>query len=435
MKNIGSNIINKKALNIFYFDLRSLAFLRICLALITIVDLFVKFNSIKTNYSDHGILTRTDLIDKTFNSPHWSIHLLTGSVLGQQLLFLFTLFWAILLLIGYRTKLAIVICWLMLVSLQNRNPIIVTDFDGILATVFFWGMFLPLGGMYSFDRALNTSIKILPQSIISGGTIGLIIQLYFFSILIVEQYLFNQHVLPELFKIGILFLILIAWQYSLARLIMIASWAIISCIQGFSILNVIWLALIPSTVWGYLYNKKYCQESSGLTINYDRDCGFCKKVVYLLRTFLILPEVSLLEAQNNPSVYADMEKYNSWVVEDYWGNRYFKWRAIVYLASISPILWLIVPVLRLKPLMLLGNKIYEFIATHRSLMGNLTKPFLFRSLRIKSSIFSSFLAIFFISLMVTQILENSADNAWIKHRILENIIEITKLSILNFTNY
>ena len=80
-------------------------------------------------------------------------------------------------------------------------------------------------------------------------------------------------------------------------------------------LSVAWLAFILSLVWNLLAQQAHSKEIEGLKINYDKDCGFCKKVVYLLRTFLILPNVPLLEAQDNPSVYADMEKYNSWVIE------------------------------------------------------------------------------------------------------------------------
>ncbi|MEM9509484.1 MAG: hypothetical protein AAGA16_17670, partial [Cyanobacteria bacterium P01_E01_bin.35] len=233
-----------------------------------------RFHLIADYYSDGGSLPRSELIN-VISSEYWSLNLITGSVFGQQILFIIGIFAAALLLMGYRTQLATIICWVMLLSLHNRNPSLVASSDDILRIVTFWVMFLPVGAYYSCDRALNTSNKTFPEKFISGGTIGFILQM--FSI-----WLFYFHDADSL-----------------------------------AILLVILLTFIPSFVWNFLFHKSYSKEISGLVINYDRDCGFCKKVVYLLRTFLILPGVIIREAQANPSIYADLEKYNSWVIEDY----------------------------------------------------------------------------------------------------------------------
>ena len=162
----------------------------------------------------------------------------------------------------------------------------------------------------------------------------------------------------------------------------------------------LWLALLPSQFWQFLARKSTNEAAKGLTINYDKDCGFCKKVVYLLSTALILPQTKLLEAQDNSDVYADMERYNSWVVESEQGDRYFKWYGIVYVVSLSPILWWLAPILRIKPLMLLGNKVYETIANNRPLMGNFTKPFVFRPLKVNHSASFNVFTFFLISLII-----------------------------------
>ncbi|MEL6927287.1 MAG: hypothetical protein AAFO95_01475, partial [Cyanobacteria bacterium J06600_6] len=338
-----------KLSNIFTLDLRSLALFRIALALVIIGDLVTKFSQIKANYSDYGNLPRIDLVNSIIDTASWSLHLSTGSVFGQQLLFLFALFWAGLLLIGYRTTLASVFCWLMLISLHNRNPNIVNNFDDILRLASFWSMFLPLGVFYSCDRALNTSMKTIPNRITSAGTVSFIVQLCLI-------YLSALSPLPNSSLWLVLFcslLIFISWFDNLWRLVAIAFFIVFHFAQGLSlataVLTIIWLALIPSRIWNLLYKRIYSQAIAGLKINYDRDCGFCKKIVYLLRTFLILPGIPLLEAQDNPVVYEDMEKHNSWVIEDYRGQRYFKWYGIAYVVSISPLLWWLVPILRLPP--------------------------------------------------------------------------------------
>lgn len=72
-------------------------------------------------------------------------------------------------------------------------------------------------------------------------------------------------------------------------------------------------------------------------------------------------------------------------MEDWQGKRHFKWEAITYICSLSPLFWFLVPILRWKPLMFLGTKFYETIASNRRIAGNFTKPFKFRPLEVRSS--------------------------------------------------
>lgn len=129
--------------------------------------------------------------------------------------------------------------------------------------------------------------------------------------------------------------------------------------------------------------KIQTDERQGLRIYYDADCGFCKKVVYLLRTFLILPGTPLNTAQTDESIYADMQDKNSWVVVDWQGNRHFKWEALVYVFSLSPIFKPLAFLMGLSAIMPLGTKFYESIANNRKFAGNFTKPLQFRPLYVR----------------------------------------------------
>jgi hypothetical protein len=421
--------LQSKLTEMFGFDLRSLALFRIGLALVIIADLIIRFGDIKAHYSDYGVLPRTVLREQLLEPWYWSIHLLSGEPFVQQVLFGIALFFAFLLLIGYRTRLATIACWAMIVSLHNRNPALIFAGDDTLRAIAFWAMFLPLGAYYSVDNALNTSSKPLPKQILSGATLGFIIQLcyiYMFSAwfkhqsplwskegsavyyaLSFDQYgtsfgkfLFSLTPLLPTMTFGALtfewlgaLLLFIPFKTNFFRGVAVVSFILLHFSFGLSFTIGIfpalciaaWLGFIPTPVWDFLYKKTYSKEIAGLKINYDRDCGFCKKVVHFLRTFLILPGVPLLVAQDNPSVYEDMQKYNSWVIEDYQGNRYYKWDGIGYVVSISPILWWLAPILRVKPFMAIGTRFYETIATNRKFAGNLTKPFKFRPLEINSS--------------------------------------------------
>lgn len=50
------------------FDLRSLALFRICLGILILVDLIVRFQDLKAHYTDFGVLPRHILIEKFLNS-------------------------------------------------------------------------------------------------------------------------------------------------------------------------------------------------------------------------------------------------------------------------------------------------------------------------------------------------------------------------------
>lgn len=419
-----------RLLKIFRLDLRSLALLRIGLALIIVFDLLIRFFKIETYYSDRGILPRAELIEG-LSPEYWSLHLFSGTVFAQQFLFCLALLFAGLLLIGYRTTLASFSCWIMLVSLHNRNPALVSFGDDLLRIFLFWGMFLPLGVAYSGDRALNTSSKPIPSSVCSGATIGL---MFLLGAIYLWQFL-NTETALTLWSCWGWGLILIPWRNSWWRGVAIAIAIVLLLGQGITtasaVLTCVWLALLPSQFWQFLARKSLNKAAKSLIINYDKDCGFCKKVVYLLRTALILPQTKLLEAQDNPDVYADMERYNSWVVESGQGDRYFKWYGIIYVVSLSPVLWWLAPVLRIKPLLLLGNKVYETIANNRRLMGNFTKPFVFRPLQINTSILPNTLTVIFAALIIwgNWHVSNSYMIGDRPNSILDNALQFTRLDL------
>ena len=445
--------------DIFSFDLRSLALFRIGLAMVIIADLIIRFGDIAPHYSDSGLLPRNTLINEFLKPWYWSIHLVSGDIFVQQLIFFAAIFFALLLLIGYRTRLATIASWVMLLSLHNRNPALLFAGDDTLRALVFWAMFLPLGAVYSIDSALNTSTKPLPKRVISGATVGFIIQLcyiYMFSAwfkhqsplwseegsavyyaLSFDQYAtrFGQFLLslkPLLIPMnfGALWfewlgalLLFIPWKNHFFRGIAIVAFISLHISFGLSftigvfpaLCIAAWLTFIPSQAWDWLNKKTYTKERAGLRINYDKDCGFCKKIVLFLRTFLILPDTPLLVAQENPDIYADMEKYNSWVVEDWQGKRYFKWQGIIYVVSLSPILFWLAPILKLKPLAAIGNKVYEAIANNRRLAGKFTAPFKYTSFQVKPSLTFNIITLFIVALITLWNL-TSFTNSYIFHQ-------------------
>ena len=166
---------------VFGLDLRSLALFRICLALLILIDLWGFWKNIRSHFTDSGVLPRYALrrvpAAQGNNYPHQfyvSLHRLSGTVGGQRFLFAVQGLFALALLGGYRTKVACIGSWLMLTSLQRRNPLILQGDDAIRRFLLFWSMFLPLGARFSIDQL--RARKSYPPRVFSWGTVGYVLQ-------------------------------------------------------------------------------------------------------------------------------------------------------------------------------------------------------------------------------------------------------------------
>ncbi|MDY6782678.1 MAG: hypothetical protein SW833_09065 [Cyanobacteriota bacterium] len=446
---------------IFGLDLRSLAVFRIGLALAVIAEVVTRSRALEAHYTDSGVLPRTVLIDQLLRPWYWSIHLISGQPAVQAFLFLLAIGLAICLLVGYHTRLVTIATWALIISVQNRNPVLSFAGDHVLRAVLFWAMFLPLGACYSIDSALNSSSQPLPKRIFSGATIAFIIQLCFIYIwsaafktksdlwwptgdavyysLSYDQYTthFGQFLLsfPNSFLRVLTFaalgfewvgplLLFIPFYNNFLRIIAIVSFVLlhigfelcfdIGVLSYLSIVN--WLCLIPSIVWDTAARNLETSARQGLKIYYDADCGFCKKVVHFIRTFLILPGTPLLKAQDDAEIYAAMEEQNSWVVRDYRGINHYKFEGIVYVFSLSPILGFIAPLLRSSFVRSAGTKMYETIASNRQKAGLLTRPFKFRPIEVKPSRILDTVALFFLLIAFMWNLKGFADQTVVRRR-------------------
>ncbi len=143
-----------KAESPFALDLRSVAFFRILLGALMLLDLGMRFPFVELFLSDAGALTRADHL-RLFNRP-WSlsVYMMVGDPAQVRMLFGLHAAAALGLVLGYRTRLMAVVCWAMLVSLQHRNPLVLNGGDTLFAVLAFWAVFLPLNARWSVDAAL-----------------------------------------------------------------------------------------------------------------------------------------------------------------------------------------------------------------------------------------------------------------------------------------
>lgn len=164
---------------LFGIDVRCLAIFRIAIALIILVDLMLRSRFIVESYTDEGFLPR-DLVVPP--DCYFSLQMLDGSYAFQLGHFIVAGIGAVMLLVGYRTRLATIICWMLTVSLHARNKFLLDAGDDLLRSLLFWSLFLPLGFRYSVDARRTPSSA--PQIVLSPASAALLLQfacVYFFA--------------------------------------------------------------------------------------------------------------------------------------------------------------------------------------------------------------------------------------------------------------
>jgi hypothetical protein len=167
-----------KVVEIFGADLRSLATFRIVLALLVLADLANRATDLSAHYTDAGIMPRTVLVEQVLSPWAFSLHLMNGGALFQALLFGVAAFAALGMLVGYRTRLMTFVVWLLLLSIQLRNPLLNGSESPVLRMLVFWGMLLPLGAYWSVDRTRSALPRPSPR-FLSLATFGLFMQIAF----------------------------------------------------------------------------------------------------------------------------------------------------------------------------------------------------------------------------------------------------------------
>lgn len=152
--------------------------MRIGIGGILLLDIFIRLSDLSAHYTDQGTLPLSVLHQHLWNDWFISFHNISSSKGFLVTLFLIQALAAFSLLIGYRTRLATFISWILLLSVHNRNPMILQGGDDLLRMILFWCMFIPWGTFYSIE---NRSADI---RFFGAGSFGLIAQIsavYFFS--------------------------------------------------------------------------------------------------------------------------------------------------------------------------------------------------------------------------------------------------------------
>ncbi|MEC9308195.1 MAG: DCC1-like thiol-disulfide oxidoreductase family protein [Chloroflexota bacterium] len=402
---------------IFNLDLRSLALFRVALSSLIIIDLIQRCFDLKAHYTDLGVLPRWALTQGVGNRWHLSLHNITGMFEIEAIIFLIHGLVAFMLLLGFKTRWATIICWILIVSLHSRNPIILSGGDILLCVMLFWSIFLPLGSRFSIDHALDSGNGIYKKvnAYFSVATMAVLIQIavvYWFNWLAklhptwIEDYTAVYYAMSlDMYatKLGTALLgfplLMQAATWSTLWLELLGPLLLFSPIKngtfriavliGFILLHlgialtlnigyfpavsiIVWMLVIPGLFWDRIANLCFRGSSTYFSIYYDNDCDFCKKTVDILRVFLILKNASISPAQGNPTIEPIFRKNNSWVIVTSDGSTLIRFNAFVYALKQVPVIGYVGFLLEPVPLLRLGNIMYTFVANNRRFLSRVT---------------------------------------------------------------
>jgi hypothetical protein len=141
--------------HIFGLDVRSLAAFRMASASTLFYVLFTRLADLEALYSDNGVVKRSDKLEATGSSLSLCFHMVSGNPTIITLLFAAHFAALVCMFLGYKTRAATLVCWLLEMSLQNRNSMVTQGGDNVCRYVCMYGVFLPLGSVWSLDEWLR----------------------------------------------------------------------------------------------------------------------------------------------------------------------------------------------------------------------------------------------------------------------------------------
>ncbi len=165
----------------FQCDLRSLAALRIALGLLVLADIALRLPWLAVYHTDAGAWPR--VAAWADSRGLWSLHHLGGSAEFVATMFAISAVAVVALILGWRTRMASVASWLLLLSLHHRNGLILNGGDRMLALLLLWGIFLPLGARWSLDARRTGARAGFTSSVSTAALLVQVALIYLFNAL------------------------------------------------------------------------------------------------------------------------------------------------------------------------------------------------------------------------------------------------------------
>ncbi|MCU4741838.1 HTTM domain-containing protein [Natronoglomus mannanivorans] len=131
-------------------DTRSLAVFRIIAGLLIVADILLRSRNFSFFYTEDGVVPQSMAREMTVDNA-FSVYYLTTDSTVIAALFVVQILIALQLIVGYKTRIATVLSFLLVVSLDHHNPLVLSYADTLFRLLLFWAIFLPLGERWSID--------------------------------------------------------------------------------------------------------------------------------------------------------------------------------------------------------------------------------------------------------------------------------------------
>ncbi|MFC4436155.1 MULTISPECIES: HTTM domain-containing protein [Natrialbaceae] len=156
----------------FRIDTRALAAFRVFVGLLIVADLLLRSRNFTYFYTNDGVVPQSLARSMSADGAFSFYHLTTDPLLIAALFILQGLI-AIQLIVGYKTRIATILSFLFVVSLDHHNPLVLSYADTLFRLLLFWAIFLPLGERWSVDavhadREPRTSVANIASALILG---------------------------------------------------------------------------------------------------------------------------------------------------------------------------------------------------------------------------------------------------------------------------
>ena len=131
-------------------DTRTLAVFRVFVGVLIVADVLARSRNFHFFYTEEGVVP-LELAQRATGDYVVSVYYLTTDPTIIALLFAVQILLALQLIAGYKTRVAIVLSFLFVVSLDHRNTFVLSYADILFRLLLFWAIFLPLGERWSID--------------------------------------------------------------------------------------------------------------------------------------------------------------------------------------------------------------------------------------------------------------------------------------------
>jgi hypothetical protein len=161
-------------------DSRTLAVFRIAVGLLIIGDILARASTFTFFYTEDGVVPQ-ELAEQRTVPGAFSFFYYTQDSTVIALLFLIHALVAIQLIIGYKSRFAMILSFLFVISLDHHNPLILSHADTLFRLLCFWAIFIPLGERWSVDSLQRDREP--RAAVASLGTAAILLQMvYMYSL-------------------------------------------------------------------------------------------------------------------------------------------------------------------------------------------------------------------------------------------------------------